>query len=215
MFAKLNSDIDTFAKGVEAKFQVKNINKLWKNGLIKANSKVSAIKSDVVTGSKCEHVWKKGAKQTGNCGAPTCKDSVTGKYCKKHLGDEKQKKKKDDSEIIKSINENRIVLKAVRNQYGNYEDKATGYLFNTNDSRAYAKQVGKDVVPFSEKDIEFMKSNKIAYVVPKTIKSEDEVQVTGNILSSDDDMSDDSGKDDDDDGSRGDCDGHDHVDEKE
>lgn len=188
MLSILNSKVSLFAKKVEEKYETKGIEKIWTTSKIKTAK--PRTKTEVISGSKCEHIWTRSAKKQGACGDPVCKDSVTGKYCKKHLNDEKTKKKKDDTNIVKQLNENKSVTHVSRNSYGNYEEKDTHLLFNT-DHYVYGKQVGDKVESLSDADIELCKMKTWKYIVPKTIKSDEKTDTKeqGNILSDEDDMS--------------------------
>ena len=187
----INKTISNFTTAVESKYNIpkSDLFKMW----TESKSSTKSVKTKPETsGLKCKHLWGKTAKhQNTLCGAKVCDESETKSYCKKHLGNEK-KKKKDDSELVKSINENRSLLRVSRNEYGNYEDKASHIVFNA-EQRAYGKQVKDQVIPLSDEDIEHCKFNKWAYELPRTITDRDNKDFKDyKELSSGDDVSSDS-----------------------
>ncbi len=206
----LNGSISTFTTAVGTKFNISkdDVYKLWTLGKVekkieksirKNNSKATGRdkKSDSKSDSKsCEHQMGKTAKNPGQlCGAYTVFNNAdgeptTGRFCKKHLGDEKEKKKKKDTnDMIESINRNAKELTVVKNKFNNYVEHSTNFVFGLN-QKVIGKQVDNNVEPLSEADINLCKCNNWAYEVPTTIKTDGDKKLNDDnpLVSSDDDM---------------------------
>lgn len=166
--------ISKYADELESKFKIpknKTI-EIWNTGTIvkKSTSKKREVNTNT---AKCEHKYGKTSKNPGKiCEAKVANESTTGKYCKKHLGNEKEgKKKKDDGTIVKSLN-NSKPLQVAKNKFGNYEDKSTHFVFDPVNKCVIGKQVEDKVETLSEPDIELCKSLNYKYELPKTIKTD-------------------------------------------
>lgn len=184
--------INGFSKLVEKKF------KLDKDSIYNIWIKESKVEKKKIEYKKCQHIMSKTSNKKGKpCELEVDPESKTGKYCKKHIKDEKDKKKKTD--VISKILENKPELLCVKHKtLGVFYDKETQLVFNL-EHKAYGKIVEEKVVALSEDDISLCKSKNIAYEFPETLKTNNESSIpekSKNILSSDDDMSEPDEKDD-------------------
>jgi len=176
----INKYVEKYATELESKFKL-NKNKvleIWEQGSVteKKNKQSETKKREVNTNTaKCIHKYGNTSKNPGKiCDAKVSNDSKTGKYCKKHLGNEKEgKKKKDDGQIVKSLNNNKP-LEVSKNKFGNYEDSSTHFVFNPINRNVIGKQVNDKVETLTEADIELCKSLNYKYELPKTIKSNED-----------------------------------------
>lgn len=127
------------------------------------------------SGSLCDYVFQKGNKVGKACGSSVCSESTT--KCKKHL------ESKSNSQVKPFVTQQQqqqppiqtgvrsAKLSISRNDYGNYEHKATNLVFNDG-KLVCGKQVLDKVLPLSMTDIENCKRYNFKWVAEAVVKPE-------------------------------------------
>jgi hypothetical protein len=147
-------------------------------------------KASTKTKSKCIHPIAKGDKKGQPCGVSVSDESKTGNYCKKHLGQEVEKKEEKKAAPVKAKKEEVILSKQElkeqiekrtqevevrRNKYGNWEHYGSGIVLDKQTRKAYGRQLDDgSVSPLSEEDIEICKAVGFKYILPDNIKARDD-----------------------------------------
>ncbi len=75
--------------------------------------------------------------------------------------------------VIKTLASKAEVHSIRRNQYDNYEDTVTNFVFNTN-KHVVGKQVGDKVIQLTDNDLELCKQKKFLYELPSIIVKKEE-----------------------------------------
>lgn len=139
----------------------------------------------------CEYLFKKGKSEGTLCGSKVSDESVTGLYCKKHLGQENAKEEKKDSNtkkmqikkpkteakeedtpVIDNLKQSPPVFTVKLNQYRRYVHEGTGLLFDRNTEEVYGREKGNgEVLSLTVEDIELAKSNGWKYRIPEQLKN--------------------------------------------
>jgi len=147
---------------------------------------------------KCQYVYQKGAIEGKCCGSKVSEESESGKFCKKHLGQETKKadakkpekktsaaapKKESSSkaeakevttDVIKSLKQSIPEIKIAKNSFGNYEHQGTGLLIDRPTKEVYGKQKSDgSVLPLTSEDIDDCKRLGFKYRVPEKIVGEE------------------------------------------
>lgn len=145
----------------------------------KSSSK-SSSKSDP-NGPKCDYFFQKGANTGKVCGDSVCSESTS--KCRKHMKFEgvapsaHTKILSSAKEIASGASRPIAVrpasaqLSISRNDYGNYEHKATNLVFNL-EKFVYGKQVGEKVLPLTAADIENCKRHSFKFLPEAVAKPE-------------------------------------------
>jgi hypothetical protein len=139
-------------------------------------------------GPKCDYVFQKGKNPGKVCGETVCSDSDS--KCRKHLKFEgsAQATTKTSSVLSGSvlaaakelssgvgkpvaIRPATAQLSITRNEHGNYEHKATNFVFNQ-EKLVYGKQVGDKVLPLTASDVENCKRHSFKYLAESLAKPE-------------------------------------------
>ena len=126
------------------------------------------------SGSLCDYVFQKGNKVGKACGSSVCSESTT--KCKKHL------ESKSNSQVKPFVTQQQqqppiqtgvrsAKLSISRNDYGNYEHKATNLVFNDG-KLVCGKQVLDKVLPLNMTDIENCKRYNFKWVAEAVVKPE-------------------------------------------
>lgn len=130
-------------------------------------------------------------KSTGvQCTGKVSAKSVTGKYCGRHLGKEKEGEKGEKKEkkriskkdqlkeantdVIKKLNENKQKLLLKRNAYDNFEDPETHFVFDRSTQEVYGKQVGKNVEQLNADDIQTCRLKNFKFRMPENLVRKDD-----------------------------------------
>ncbi len=130
-----------------------------------------------VNGALCDYVFQKGKNPGKTCGASVCADSTT--KCRKHLETKSASQVKSSSltaslATVSAPIQNTVrsaKLSISRNEYGNYEHKATNLVFN-DEKLVYGKQVLDKILPLSMADIENCKRYNFKWVTESVVKPE-------------------------------------------
>jgi len=106
---------------------------------------------------KCK---SKGLKQTGT------KQSLINRLLGREIDTVVEKKdiKIKKKSIIDKIKEQQLIINVRRNQYNNFEDSKTGFVFN-NDKLVIGKQVDDKIVSLTNEDVELCKEMGLLYIV--------------------------------------------------
>lgn len=130
-----------------------------------------------VNGALCDYVFQKGKNPGKTCGASVCADSTT--KCRKHLETKSTSQVKSSSLTASLAAASAPIQNTVRsaklsisrNEYGNYEHKATNLVFN-DEKLVYGKQVLDKILPLSMADIENCKRYNFKWVTESVVKPE-------------------------------------------
>lgn len=141
---------ETFFQKIETKFSVS------KNCLKSIWNEIEEVNKKVVT---CDYIFQRGSKPGSQCSNDVVEGSTK---CRAH-------QKFDNKHVVKNIPTEKTplpsrvsVLNITKNSYGNFEHKATGFVFNS-DKLVYGKQVGDKVVPLSTTDVKACIRNSFKY----------------------------------------------------
>jgi hypothetical protein len=118
----------------------------------------------------CVYVFQKGSRPGEQCGENV--HTPESSYCKKHKKYEGEESKKSSilseakasaSAAIKPVGKvAAAVLRISKNEYGNYEHKATGFVLGT-DKKVFGKQVGDKVMLLTQNDLLVCKQYSLTY----------------------------------------------------
>ena len=208
----VTSSVEEFAKVLSKDFNLPydEVIKRWSSSLVGKESSSPSSSSSGSSGSStksskvpkrlskaengtCQYVFKKGKNSGQNCG--TTPSALGAKYCKKHMGTDDKVQKKPVEKKIKNttslgevtspqIGENKPSLILRKNEYGNYEDTITHFVFNSKTKLVVGVQSGEKVRPLSDEDKELCKEKNFRYFEPEIPEddsskehSEDEVKI--------------------------------------
>jgi len=144
-------------------------------------------------GPKCEYVYQKGKRPGQACGDPAQPDTT---FCSKH---KKHAATKTTSSTMSAARDTingelpagprpqvrppqqTMQLHISLNEFGNYEHKPTGLLFNKETKVVYGRQVGNTIKTLSSADVENCNKFKFNYLpsaveVPESQNPEDDEQ---------------------------------------
>lgn len=139
---------------------------------------------------KCQHELKKGHNPGSLCGGKISPDSVSGKYCRKHLNQEsktstssaqtktpktkaakKVEDKPDAASAAKPFSESPAVKLKI-NKWKRYQDETSGYLFDRKTDEVYGKESGDGaIVDLTAEDISQCKILGFKYRLPERLVS--------------------------------------------
>jgi hypothetical protein len=164
------------------------------------NSKPIGSAASNASNNGCQYVNIRGDNKGKLCGGKVSQSSTSGKYCSKHLKEEKEekstnsekkspakektvKKQKDDftsstkEELKQKIEERKSTIPITRNKWGNYEHPDTNIVLDKETHMAYGKQNsdGK-IIPLSAEDIEMCKILNFKYKLPESISSSKKIE---------------------------------------
>jgi hypothetical protein len=190
----------------KSKVSAKSINDILKDSSssqgsgIKKNTKPIGSAASNASSNGCQYVNVRGDNKGKLCGGKVSQSSSSGKYCSKHLKEEKEeksvtnekkspakektvKKQKDDftsstkEELKQKIEERKSTIPITRNKWGNYEHPDTNIVLDKETHMAYGKQNsdGK-IIPLSAEDIEMCKILNFKYKLPESISSSKKIE---------------------------------------
>lgn len=154
-----------FNKALSEKFSIplEKLSALWALPPAPKPVKAKAGKADP-NGPKCVHIYQKGKRPGQACGDPVCADSTS--YCRKHMKYEGTKPASASAPGSVKTGITRppaVQLHISKNDYGNYEHKETGLLFNK-EKKVYGRQVGDQVMKLSASDIKNCELHNFSYL---------------------------------------------------
>lgn len=134
--------------------------------------------SKKVSGNTCDYTFQKGKNPGKVCGESVCTDSTT--KCRKHLKFEgatpstgvkqsfiaaaKEMVTENSSKTSNPPKSQPVAkLTLTKNSHGNFEHKATNFVFNT-DRLVYGKQVGDKVVSLTNADVDSCMKHGFKYL---------------------------------------------------
>lgn len=169
-----------------------------------SSTKKTAVKKPAKTkseddGKKCQYHFIKGEKEGEVCGCKVSDESTTGSFCKKHLGQEKEKKpsakkpskagtkakttkakndeKESESKAVQKVADTAPVFNVKLNTWRNYElvidNKNVGLVFDRETEKVRGRQSpnSKDVLPLTAEDIETCRELGLQYNLPVNMTS--------------------------------------------
>lgn len=195
--------VEKFTKQVEDKFDLKDLKSLLSLVSFETKSKKNIDSDEEIV--RCHHEFLKGKSAGETCPNRVCAESKTGKYCKRHLGNEddakekkakskaknaksaKSKKLQDEAEsemtAIKKLNENKPKLIIKRNSFGNYEHADTQLVMNKETRKVIGKQQEDGSISIlTAEDIDNCKLYKLAYDLPNNLTSEKDKEEKEEII---------------------------------
>jgi hypothetical protein len=184
------------------------------NQVLMADKKEETKKTETKSVDGCQYINSRGDNKGKPCGGKVSQSSKSGKYCTKHLKEEKEeketktetkksvekvapKKTKDDftpatkEELKQKIEERKPTINIMKNKYGNYEHADTHIVLDKESHMAYGKQVNDKVIPLSSDDIEMCKILNFKYKLPESLSTSSKAITYDSDSDSDEDIYDD------------------------
>lgn len=193
----LHTAVMQFTHNVVQKFSLdaNRVANLWLVPSVKPVAK-EAARSRVTRsadGPKCEYVYQKGKRPGQACGDPAQPDTT---FCSKHKKHAATKTTSSTMSAARDIingelpsgprpqvrpPQQAMQLHITVNEFGNYEHKPTGLLFNKETKVVYGRQVGNSIKTLSHADVENCNKFKFTYLpsaveVPESQNPEDDEQ---------------------------------------
>jgi hypothetical protein len=111
----------------------------------------------------CEYEFIRGTNAGSICNGKVSEKSKTRKYCSKHL---KQEEKKVDDEKTNEKEDTKLkLIPKLNTKLKLYIDKPTGFIFDRNNKKVYAKLVDNNPTALSDEDVELLDKNECEHDV--------------------------------------------------